>query len=204
MAADVVELMRRLGQRRFGVVGHDRGSAVAYRLALDQPESVTKLAVLDCIPIGEHLARADARFALAWWHWFFFAQMEKPAERFINADPAAWYENTSKYMGSEAYAGPLAGLRDPNVVHGMIEDYRAGVTVDREADDADRAAGRRIELSRPCRMVDTRRHGRTVRRRRRPVWRAWANEVRGVAIDSGHHVAEEAPEALAAALLDFF
>jgi haloacetate dehalogenase len=76
MAADVVELMRRLGHRRFAVVGHDRGAAVAYRLALDQTQSVTKLAVLDCIPIGEHLARADARFALAWWHWFFFADGE--------------------------------------------------------------------------------------------------------------------------------
>ena len=99
MAVDVVELMRRLGHERFGVVGHDRGSAVAYRLALDHPETVTKLAVLDCIPIGEHLARADARFALAWWHWFFFGQTAKPAERFISADPEAWYENTPEHMG---------------------------------------------------------------------------------------------------------
>jgi haloacetate dehalogenase len=89
MAADAVELMRRLGHDRFGVVGHDRGSSVAYRLALDHPDAVTKLAVLDGIPIGEHLARADARFALAWWHWFFFGQTAKPAERYISADPEA-------------------------------------------------------------------------------------------------------------------
>jgi haloacetate dehalogenase len=68
MAQDVVDVMRLLGHDRFGVVGHDRGSAVAYRLALDHPNEVARLAVLDCIPIGEHLARADARFALAWWH----------------------------------------------------------------------------------------------------------------------------------------
>jgi haloacetate dehalogenase len=203
MAADVVELMRRLGHRRFAVVGHDRGSAVAYRLALDQTQSVTKLAVLDCIPIGEHLARADARFALAWWHWFFFGQMEKPAERFITADPEAWYENTPKLMGSEAYDDLWQALRNPDVVHGMIEDYRAGVTIDREADDADRAAGRRITC--PVLVGWSTRddmeelYGDVV-----AVWRAWADDVRGVAIDSGHHVAEEAPDALAAALLDFF
>ena len=100
MAADVVELMRGFGHEQFAIVGHDRGSAVAYRLALDHPETVSKLAVLDCIPIGEHLARANARFALAWWHWFFFGQTAKPAERFINADPEAWYENTPEQMGA--------------------------------------------------------------------------------------------------------
>ena len=68
---------------------------------------------LDCIPIGEHLARADARFALAWWHWFFFGQTEKPAERVINADPRAWYENTAEHMGAEAYDDLWQALRDP-------------------------------------------------------------------------------------------
>ena len=129
--------------------------------------------------------------------------MEKPAERFITADPGAWYENTPKHMGAEAYDDLWQALRDPNVVHGMIEDYRAGVTVDREADDADRAAGRRIAC--PVLVGWSTRddmeelYGDVV-----AVWRAWANDVRGVAIDSGHHVAEEAPDALAAALLDFF
>src|SRR5581483_2257247 len=90
LARDVVALMRRLGHDRFAVAGHDRGSYVAFRLALDHPEAITRLAVLDCVPIGEALARADARFAQAWWHWFFFAQPDKP-ERAITADPDAWY-----------------------------------------------------------------------------------------------------------------
>ena len=203
MAADTVELMRRLGHRRFGVVGHDRGSAVAYRLALDHPETVAKLALLDCLPIAEHLARADARLALAWWHWFFFGQTEKPAERFISADPEAWYENTPEQMGREAHDDLWQALRNPDVVHGMVEDYRAGVTVDRETDDADRAAGRRItcpvlvEWSTRDDLEDL--YGDVV-----SIWRAWADDVRGIPIDSGHHVAEEAPDALAAALLDFF
>jgi haloacetate dehalogenase len=203
MADDVVQLMLTLGHRRFGVVGHDRGSAVAYRLSLDHPDVVTKLAVLDCIPIGEHLARADARFAQAWWHWFFFGQTEKPAERVINADPDAWYRNTAEHMGHDAYEDLWHALRDPEVVHGMLEDYRAGLTVDRAADDADRAAGKKITCpvlvgwSTFDDMEEL--YGDLV-----AIWRSWADNVRGVAIRSGHHMAEEAPDELAAALLAFF
>ena len=204
MALDVVRLMARLGHERFGVVGHDRGSAVAYRLALDHPGAVTRLAVLDCLPIGEHLARADARFARAWWHWFFFGQTEKPAERVIDADPDAWYSGvTPEHMGPDAYDDLRRALHEPRVVHGMLEDYRAGLTVDRAADDADRAAGRRIAC--PVLVGWSTRddlgdlYGDVV-----AIWRAWADAVDGVAIDSGHHVAEEAPGRLAAELLAFF
>lgn len=90
MAADILSLMQLLGHDRFAVVGHDRGSYVAHRLAMDHPDHVTHLAVLDSVPIGEALARADARFARTWWHWFFFGQPDKP-ERAIMADPDAWY-----------------------------------------------------------------------------------------------------------------
>jgi haloacetate dehalogenase len=202
MAHDIRQLMQSLGHDRFAVVGHDRGSAVAYRLALDHQQAVTRLAVLDCIPIGEHLARADARFAQAWWHWFFFGQTAKPAERVINADPEAWYAISTEYMGPEAHEDLWAALRDPDVVHGMIEDYRAGLTVDREADDADRMNGKTIQCpvlvgwSTRDDMEDL--YGDVV-----AIWRPWADEVSGVAIQSGHHVAEEAPDELVAALLPF-
>jgi haloacetate dehalogenase len=99
MARDAVALMRALGHERFAFAGHDRGSYVAFRAAMDHPGSVTRLAVLDCVPIGEALARADARFAAAWWHWFFLGQTEKPAERVICADPDAWYRATPDFMG---------------------------------------------------------------------------------------------------------
>lgn len=203
MAADVVELMHCLNQPRFGVVGHDRGAAVAYRLALDHPEAVTRLALFDAIPIAEHLARANARFALSWWHWFFFAQTKKPAERFISADPDSWYDITPKHMGREAYDDLQQALRNPDVVHGMVEDYRAGVTVDREADEADRAAGRTIG----CPLLvgwSTRDDLEELYGDIVGVWRAWADDVRGVTIDSGHHLAEEAPSEVAATLLEFF
>ncbi len=89
MAQDIRAMMARLGHQPFAVVGHDRGSYVAMRLALDRPECVSAVALLDCVPIGEALTRANARFASAWFHWFFFAQPEKP-ERAILADPDAW------------------------------------------------------------------------------------------------------------------
>jgi haloacetate dehalogenase len=203
MATDVVELMHRLGHDRFGVVGHDRGSAVAYRLALDHPAAVTKLAVLDCIPIGEHLARADATFAQAWWHWFFFGQTEKPAERVIDADPEAWYRTSPEHMGEEAYADLWAALRNPDVVHGMVEDYRAGLGVDRAADDADREAGKTIDC--PVLVAwSTRDDMEALYGDVLAVWRPWARDVRGAAIESGHHMAEEAPDELASVLRSFF
>ncbi len=141
MAGDIVALVRHLGHERFAVAGHDRGSSVAYRLALDHPAAVTKLAVLDGLPIGEHLRRADAKFAREWWHWFFFGQLAKPAERVINADPDAWYGGDPEAMGAENHADFLRAIHDPETVHAMLEDYRAGLGPDREADDTDKAAG---------------------------------------------------------------
>ena len=82
--------MSTLGHDVFDLLGHDRGSYSALRLALDHPDAVRRLVLPDCLPISEHLDRAGARFATAWWHWFFFAQPEIP-ERVINADPDAWY-----------------------------------------------------------------------------------------------------------------
>ena len=202
MAGDVVRLMRHLGYERFGVAGHDRGSYVAYRLALDHPDAVTKLAVLDCIPIAERLARADAEFAQAWWHWFFFAVPEKP-ERAIFADPDVWYGDAGpERMGQANWEDWKRAIRNPDTVRAMLEDYRAGLGVDRAADEADRAAGRTIGcpvLVAWSRHDDTDRSGDPVE-----IWRAWAPDVRGAVIDSGHHMAEDAPEQLASTLRGFF
>jgi haloacetate dehalogenase len=206
MAADVVALVRVLGHERFAVVGHDRGSYVALRAALDHPDAVTHLAVLDCVPIVEHLARTDARFATAWWHWFFFAQPDKP-ERAIGADPDAWYGahalGKAEQMGVENHADFLAAIHDPATVHAMVEDYRAGLGVDRAAEEADRAAGRRVTC--PALVLWSSRddleelHGDP-----RLIWADWASDLRGGGpIDSGHHMAEEAPDELAAALIPF-
>jgi haloacetate dehalogenase len=202
MAADAVELMRRLGHDRFAVVGHDRGAYVATRLALDHPERVTHAVIMDGLPIVERLERCDAKFASAWWHWFFFGQTDKPAERIINPDPDAWYRLDEERMGRESYEDVRRALHDPDVVHAMLEDYRAGLGIDREHEEADRAAGRRI----PCPVLliwairdDTEElYGDPL-----PIWRSWADDVRGARLDSGHHMAEEVPDELAAAIRGF-
>jgi haloacetate dehalogenase len=142
-ARDCVALMEQLGFPTFAVAGHDRGSLVAYRMALDHPDRVGKLAVLDGIPVIERLERCDARFAQAWWHWFFYGQPNKP-ERAILADPEAWYGASAARMGAEAYTDFLEAIHDPDTVHGMVEDYRAGLGIDRDHDAQDRRLGRRI------------------------------------------------------------
>ncbi|MDG4834011.1 alpha/beta hydrolase [Solwaraspora sp. WMMD1047] len=201
MAGDIVVLMRQLGHDRFAVVGHDRGSYVAYRLALDAPEAVTRLAVLDSVPIGEALARADAKFAAAWWHWFFFAQPEKP-ERAILADPDAWYGGDPDRMGAANHADYRAAIHDPATVRAMLADYRAGLGPDRAADDSDRAADRQIEC--PTLVLwSTRDDMEDLYGDVLAVWRPWAPDLRGGPIESGHHMAEDAPEQLAATLADF-
>jgi haloacetate dehalogenase len=182
-------------------VGHDRGSYVALRLALDTPEVVSHLVILDSVPIGEALRRADARFATAWWHWFFFGQQDKP-ERAILADPEAWYGGNPQGMGAENHADYRRAIHDPATVHAMLEDYRAGLGVDRAADEADRAAGRRVSC--PTLVLWSSRddleylYGDVL-----AVWEPWTTELHGGRIDSGHHMAEEAPVELARRLAEF-
>lgn len=202
MARDCLALMRALGHERFVVVGHDRGAYVAFRTALDHPQAVVALAVLDAVPMADALDRCDARFAAAWWHWFFLGQTDKPAERVISADPEAWYQPNLELMGEENYADYLQAIHDPATVHAMCEDYRAGLGLDREHDEADRKAGRRIACptlvlwAAQDDMEDL--YGDPL-----AVWRAWADDLVGARLDSGHHMAEEAPEELAAELRGF-
>jgi haloacetate dehalogenase len=203
LARDVVALMRTLGHERFGVVGHDRGAYVASRLALEHAEAVVALVVLEAVPIAEALDRCDARFAASWWHWFFLGQTDKPAERVISADPDSWYRATPEAMGPEAFADYRRAIHDPATVHAMCEDYRAGLGIDREHDEADRATGRHIE----CPVLVAWAEGDDL-----PdlypdivgIWRGWARNVRGGSLRCGHHMAEEAPEALASLLRRFF
>ncbi|TDW69381.1 alpha/beta fold hydrolase [Kribbella pratensis] len=206
MARDIVGLMDALGHERFAVTGHDRGSYVAYRTALDHPDRVSKLVVMDSVPAVEALERCGAEFAAAWWHWWFFAQQEKPAERVICADPDTWYEawtkNSPQALGPDNHADFLAAIRNPATVHAMLEDYRAGLTIDRHNDEVDRAAGRRIECptlalwSTDDDMEQL--YGDVV-----DVWRPWCREVDGYGIKSTHHIAERNPQDLVRALRTF-
>ena len=200
-ARDCIALMERLGHRRFAVVGHDRGALTAFRCAMDHADRVSKLAILDALTVIDHLDRCDARFAQAYWHWFFFAQPDKP-ERAILADPLKWYGGSPEAMGAEAWADYVEAVTDPEVVRGMLGDYRAGLGIDAMHERADRAAGRRL----PCPTLvlwSLRDDLEDLHGDPREIWRAWAEDISGRGIDSGHHMAEDAPEALAQELMCF-
>ena len=145
MARDCVALMRALGFERFAVAGHDRGSYVAFRTAMDHPDVVTALAVLDSIPIGEALARADARFA----ERLVALVLLRPDLQARRARSSAATPTPGTRPGRRSWArrrSPTTGARSTTrqTVHAMFEDYRAGLGIDRAHDEADRAAGRRV------------------------------------------------------------
>ena len=201
MASDIAELMRILGHRSFAVVGHDRGAYVALRIALDHADRTTHLIVLDAVPIGEALARATSTFAERWWHWFFFGQPDKP-ERAILSDPEAWYRPDPDAMGAENFEDFRRAIHDESVVHAMLEDYRAGLGVDRAADDLDMRRGRVVSC--PTLVLWASRddmellYGNPL-----DVWRRWTVDLHGRPIESGHHMAEEAPDDLAQEIATF-
>lgn len=205
MATDMLALMGVLGHPSFAAVGHDRGTYVAFRLAMDHPHAVSHLVALDGVPIGDALARCDADFAAAWWHWFFLGNPAANAHDVISTDPDAWYSRHGKQeaMGAESRADFREAVADPATVLAMCEDYRAGLTVDRAHDESDRAAGTRLHCpllfiwADRDDMVDL--YGDPV-----AVWSKWAGNVTSASIDSGHHMAEEAPDELTEHLLRFF
>jgi haloacetate dehalogenase len=202
MARDQVEVMRQLGFDRFGVAGHDRGGRCAYRLALDHPERVERLAVLDIVPTGDMWHRVDVEFGLVDWHWFFLAQPAPFPEEVIGSNPDTYFFHGDRSrFDPEALEDYLRCVRDPETIHGMCEDYRAGATIDFDLDEADRGRRRiacpvlalwsgREELGRWFDVLD--------------VWRQWADDVRGRALDCGHFLAEEAPEETYEELRTFF
>jgi haloacetate dehalogenase len=200
MARDVVAVMAELGFDGFDVVGHDRGARVSYRLALDHPGNVRRVAVLDVIPTSEMYARTTRAQALAMWHWFFLPQPYDLPERLLAGDPEGFYfRGREDAFHPEALAEYQAALRDPAVIHTICEDYRAGATFDRELDEADKG-NRRITCPLLALWGTT---GSVARLDVLSVWREWAVDVRGAAIESGHHIPEDAPEATIAALREF-
>ena len=208
MARDQLAVMRKLGHERFFVAGHDRGGRVGYRLALDHPDAVQKLAVLDIIPTGEAFARGGREFGLGYYHWFFFAQPSPLPEKLIGADPDwFWRWHTTRgpdtsFFDAEAMADYLACFRNPETVRAICEDYRAGAAIDCEHDFADKRAGRKIRC--PVLALWGARAKLEAWYDTVAVWREWADDVRGRALPCGHYLAEEAPEETADELLRFF
>jgi len=209
MADDQVALMAQLGYERFAVVGHDRGGRVAHRMALDHPDLVQRAAVLDIMPTTHVYDSVDQRLATAYYHWFFYPQPEPVPERLIGADPI-WYLHmllgswggSLDHVTAEALAGYERAFADPARRHAMLQDYRAGATVDLALDRADAAAGRLVTapllvLWGARGVVGTGPDGVL------EVWRTRAADVRGQAVDAAHFLAEERPADVLAALRPF-
>jgi haloacetate dehalogenase len=212
LARDMVAVMAKLGFTRFAVAGHDRGGRVAYRLALDHPEIVTALAVLDVVPTGAAWDRANARFALAFWPWSLLAQPEPLPERLIAAAPDAVVANALDGWGSAGEAFPaeiraayIVALSDPQHVHAICEDYRAAASLDRDHDRTDRDAGRKITC--PVLVLWSGAGGLATWYEDESgplgLWREWADQVEGHAVNAGHFFPEEQPRETAAALAHF-
>jgi haloacetate dehalogenase len=202
MARDQVEVMRQLGFEQFAVAGHDRGGRCAYRLALDHPDAVSKLAVLDIVPTAEMWRRVDMEFGMVDWHWFFLAQPAPLPEELLRANPDAYYfRGDRSRFDPEALEDYVRCARNPDTIRAMCEDYRAGATIDRDLDEADRGRRRigcpvlvlwsgREELGRWFDVLQ--------------VWSGWADDVSGRPLDCGHYLAEERPDETYAAFVEFF
>jgi haloacetate dehalogenase len=205
MAADQVALMGRLGFARFAVAGHDRGGRVAHRMCRDSPDAVSAAAVLDIVPTKYLFDGTDMAFASAYYHWFFLSQPPDLPERMIGADPEYFLRTTLDRWSGPTFTFPDDAIAHyvaaftPGVIHASCEDYRAAASIDLEHDatDADHVRCPLLvawgTLGAMHRLYDV-----------PATWRDLATSVTAVPVESGHFLAEEAPDATADALGAFF
>ncbi len=209
MACDQVEVMRQLGFPEFNLCGHDRGGRVAHRLAMDYPEAVQKLMLLDISPTLAMYEQTTMDFARSYWWWFFLIQPTPFPESMVAGAPETylkkkigWGYAGLKPFTDETYAAYLANVSDPATMHGMCEDYRAAASIDLVHDRADREAGKKIQC--PVRVLWGE-HG-VVNRCFKPLedWAQVAVNVDGRTVPCGHYVPEEVPEELIQEMQQFF
>lgn len=211
MAEDALAVMAALGFSKFSVMGHDRGARVAYRLALDHPAAVDRLVILDILPTSEVWARLTAPGAVASYHWPFLAQPHPMPETLISGAPRLYADHTLRswtkgksldVFDPAALDAYRALLADPARVHAICEDYRAGWYVDRVIDEEDRRQGRQIAA--PTLVLWGADYVGKGTADPLAIWRTWAPEATGAAIDSGHFLAEENPTETLRHILDFW
>lgn len=211
MAADIHALMQQLGHTRYAVCGHDRGGRVAHRLALDRPEAVTKLCVIDIAPTLDMYARTDMAFARAYYHWFHLIQPAPLPETmiggcapaYLRAKLGGWGAGGLAHIEPAALAEYEQHFCTPEGIHAACEDYRASAGIDLEHDRTSRAAGERIR----CPLHVLWGEKGIVHRLFDPMalWRAQCDAaVTGCALPAGHFIAEELPTETAAELRRFF
>ncbi|MDJ0860428.1 MAG: alpha/beta hydrolase, partial [Dinoroseobacter sp.] len=211
MALDVVGLMDALGLTRAHILGHDRGGRVAYRFALDHPDRLAALGIIEIVPTGAFWANWNAELAHKAYHWTFLAQPAPLPERMIGADPAGYIDWTLRswtlakslaVFSDTALDGYRAQARDPARIHAMCADYRAGATTDRKIDDADFGAGRKVRA--PMMFLWAKDGFPAQSGDPAGLWRSWAEDVRDASCVSGHFAMEEAPSAVLEAFLPHF
>ena len=205
MAQDQVEVMRQLGFEKFAVVGHDRGGRVAHRMALDHPQTVTKLAVLDIVPTRTLYANVTKAFATVYFHWFFLIQRAPLPELLLGSQPEAFLRNYAfghlvpNVIGEDVFAEYLRCFSDPATLHAMCEDYRAAATIDLLHDEADIA--RKLEL--PVLALWGERGAMHPLYDVAETWRERATNVLARSLPAGHWLPEECPDEVSTALRDF-
>lgn len=209
MARDAAQVMRQLGHDRFQVLAHDRGARVAHRLALDHPQAVERMMLLDIAPTLAMYRQTGEAFARAYWHWFFLIQPPPLPEALIASDPARYVRSVmgARHAGLAAFAPEALAEYErcvclPGTAESICADYRASAGIDLEHDQADLDAGRR--LAHPLRVLWGE-HGAVGRCFDVPaLWRPYANEFTGRSLPCGHYIAEEAPALLLDETLSFF
>jgi haloacetate dehalogenase len=210
MANDMVSVMEQLGFPQFSVAGHDRGGRVAYRLALDHPERIQRLAILDVIPTAAVWNRADRKFATSFWPWTLLAQPAPLPEQLIAAVPDAVIDDALSNWGTPAVIFPphireayIEALRDPLHVHAICEEYRAGATLDyyHDMENDQKITCPVLVLWSAGSALDNWYHedGGPL-----GIWENWADHVTGWPVSGGHFFPEEIPEETAIALTQFF
>jgi len=202
-AQDQLELMRALGFERFALVGHDRGARVARRLALDHPDSVSRLALLDIVPTETIYGLLDQERATTVWRYFFLVQPPDLPERLISADPGFYLDWTLReWCGTpgaldEAAVSEYRRCFDAATIHAGCEDYRAGATIDLSHDRADKEP-----IHCPV-LVLWSAQGIGSSYDVLAIWQQQADAVQGRPLDCGHFLAEERPAETAAELTRF-
>jgi haloacetate dehalogenase len=208
MANDMLEVMAALGHHEFLIGAHDRGARVAYRLALDHPAAVKRLALLDIVSTKAVYEQGGMALAAAYFHWYFLIQPRPLPETLIGHDPALWLGTAFRKLSTDStvfndalIAEYLRTFGTPEGIHATCEDYRAGATVDLANDRADVAAGRKIAC--PTLILWGARSvvGKTFQ----PLetWRDLVSSPMGEAIDCGHFIPEEKPDETVHALREF-
>lgn len=210
-AEALISVMARQGFERFSVAGHDRGGRVAYRMALDAPERLARVAVLDILPTYEYWAALDREFSLKIHHWMFLAQPKPVPEKLIGHDTDGHFgpvfdatrADGSAIFNPYAVRDYVAQMRDQARLSASCDDYRAGAAIDVEHDAADLAAGRKIEV--PL-LALWGKSGVAVQAApdQLAIWRRWAHDVEGHQVPGGHFICEESPARVAEALTAFF